>query len=130
MMKTLIVDDDFTSRLYLQEVLKAYGPVHIAANGKEAVQAVAAAVNSGEPYDLICLDIMMPEMDGQQALTEIRAKEEAKRIPKRARIIMTTALTDPETVTTAIQGKCDYFLAKPIPRAILLDKLRKLALIY
>jgi uncharacterized protein YktA (UPF0223 family) len=38
-MKTLIVEDDFTSRLLLQEFLKSYGPFHIAVNGKEAVEA-------------------------------------------------------------------------------------------
>ena len=67
-MKTLIVEDDFTSRLLLQEILKRYGAVHIAVNGREAVDAVRAAAESDESYDLICLDIMMPEMDGYQAL--------------------------------------------------------------
>ena len=43
-MKTLIVEDDFTSRLLLQELLKSYGPSLIAVNGKEAVDAVRAAL--------------------------------------------------------------------------------------
>jgi len=64
-MKTLIVEDDFTSRLLLQEFLNPYGPSHIAVNGAEAVEAVTAALDAGEPYNLICLDIMMPEMDGR-----------------------------------------------------------------
>ena len=76
-MKTLIVDDDFTNRLLLQEILKVHGPVHVAVNGKEAVEAVAAARdNKEDPYDLICLDIMMPEMDGQEDLKIIRADED------------------------------------------------------
>ncbi len=79
-MKTLIVEDDFTSRVLLQEVLKRDGTVHIAVNGKEAVDAVRAAMDAGEPYDLICLDIMMPEMDGYEALKEIRAIEESRGI--------------------------------------------------
>ena len=77
-MKTLIVEDDFTSRLLLQELLKGYGPAHVAVNGKEAVEAARMAMDAGEPYDLICLDIMMPEMDGHGALKEIRAQEEAR----------------------------------------------------
>ena len=66
-MKTLIVEDDFTSRLLLQEILKRFGEIHIAVNGKEAVAAVRSAMDAGVPYDLICLDMMMPEMDGREA---------------------------------------------------------------
>ena len=67
-MKTLIAEDDFTSSVILQELLRGYGPFHLASNGKDAVAAVAAALAAHEPYDLVCLDIMMPEMDGQEAL--------------------------------------------------------------
>ena len=76
-MRTLIVEDDFTSRLLLQTFLSRYGECHIAVNGKEAVAAFRAARESGQWYDLICMDIMMPEMDGQTAVKEIRALEEA-----------------------------------------------------
>ncbi len=71
-MKTLIVDDDFVSRLVLQNVLMAYGEAHIAVNGKEAVEVFTVALRLGSPYDVICLDIMMPEMDGQDVLRSIR----------------------------------------------------------
>lgn len=130
-MKTLIVEDDFTSRLLLQQFLKEYGPVHTAFNGKEALEAVKLANGSGEPYDLICLDIMMPEMDGQRALKEIRAAEEAKglAISRWVKIIMTTALADRENVIEAIRGKCDAFLVKPIKKTKLLEELRRLNLI-
>ena len=95
-MKILIVDDDFTCRNLLKEVLKSYGSIHMAVNGKEAVDAVSAAMASGEPYDLICLDVMMPEMDGQEALAAIRALEVAQGInsSKGAKIVMATALGD------------------------------------
>jgi len=130
-MKTLIVEDDFTSRLLLQGILKNHGPAHVAVNGKEAVEAVRAALESGEPYDLICLDIMMPEMDGQQALQQIRALEEAEGVllGNGARIIMTTALGDSKNVFAAYSGQCEAYLVKPIDKAKLLDELRKLKLI-
>jgi len=129
-MKTLIVEDDFTSRLLLQELLKSYGPCHIAVNGKEAVEATAAALED-EPYDLICLDIMMPEMDGQEALRRIREQEEARDIlsSNGAKIVMTTALDDIKNVSAAYQSLCDGYLTKPIQKAKLLEELRKLELI-
>ena len=130
-MKTLIVEDDFISRVLLQELLKNYGPAHIAINGKEAVAAVEAALEKNEPYDLICLDIMMPEMDGQSALKEIRAKEEAKGIisSNGSKIVMTTALKDTKNVSTAYYSLCDAYLVKPIEKAKLLEELHRLSLI-
>jgi two-component system, chemotaxis family, chemotaxis protein CheY len=130
-MKTLIVEDDFTSRLLLQQFLKSEGPAHIAVNGNEAVAAVKAALDADERYDLICLDIMMPVMDGQEALRKIRALEAAKGINSShgAKIVMTTALADMRNVTAAYSGLCDAYLTKPILKAKLLEKLRELALI-
>lgn len=130
-MKALIVEDDFTSRLMMQEFLKMYGTLHIAVNGKEAVEAVRVALESGEPYHLICLDIMMPEMDGQAALKHIRDLEEARGIMMSdgAKIIMTTALDDVKNAMSAFHNLCDAYLVKPIDRAKLLEALRKLGLI-
>jgi two-component system chemotaxis response regulator CheY len=130
-MKTLIVEDDFTSRLLLQEILKPYGPSHVAVNGREAVEAVRLALEANEPYDLICLDIMMPEMDGQAALKDIRAQEEARGIlsSKGAKIVMTTALGDIRNVSAAYNSLCDGYLTKPIQKAKLLEELRTLKLI-
>jgi len=125
-MNTLIVDDDFLSRLIIQKILATYGSCHMAVNGKEAVEAVRLALDSSDPYDLICLDIMMPEMNGQQALKEIRALERAKAARQKAKIIMTTALADAENVVKALQGECDYFLVKPIRRSALLEVLCKI----
>jgi two-component system, chemotaxis family, chemotaxis protein CheY len=130
-MKTLIVEDDFTSRLLLQELLKIYGPCHIAVNGKEAVEAARIALDSGEPYDLICMDIMMPEMDGQEALRRIRELEEDRGILSTygTKIFMITALGDIRNVSDAYGNMCDAYLTKPIQQAKLQKELRKLKLV-
>lgn len=130
-MKTLIVEDDFTSRLLLQELLKSYGPTHLAVNGREAVEAFRHALEANQPYSLICLDIMMPEMDGQTALREIRQLEEANNIfsTDGAKVIMTTSLEHPKDVIAAFSGLCDAYLTKPIDKAKLLEHLRTMRLI-
>ncbi len=130
-MKTLIVEDDFTSRLLLQELLKGYGEVHVAVNGKEAVAAVEKALTEGVPYSLICLDIMMPEMDGQQALTEIRKLEEQRGTisTEGMKIIMTTALDDVKSVSAAYEQLCDGYLVKPIDKTKLTAQLKELHLV-
>lgn len=130
-MKTLIVEDDFTSRLLLQELLKEYGPTHLAVNGREAVEAFRLALATNQPYNLICLDIMMPEMNGQTALREMRQLEEANNIfsSDGAKVIMTTALDHPKDVIAAFSGLCDAYLIKPIDKAKLIDTLRSLHLL-
>jgi len=130
-MKVLIVEDDFISRLVLQEILKQYGTVHIAVNGREAVEAVRMAMLTEEPYDLVCLDIMMPELDGQEALKEIRKMEKQAGISalNRVKIVMTTALGDQANVMSAIREQCDGYLIKPYNKAEFLDHLRKFGLV-
>jgi two-component system chemotaxis response regulator CheY len=130
-MKTLIVEDDFTSRILLQTYMLPYGPCHISVNGKEAVDAFKKALDSGEPYNLICLDIMMPEMDGQTALKHIRALEDAAGIlaSDGAKVIMTTALDDTKNVMGAFRDQCDAYLVKPIDKEKLLKSLQSLGLI-
>jgi two-component system, chemotaxis family, chemotaxis protein CheY len=130
-MKILIVEDDFTTRFLTQEMLRSYGQVHIAVNGVEAVEAVKMALDSKEPYNLICLDIMMPGMDGQQALKEIRALEEARGIlsSEGAKVLMTTALSDMENKFKSFSSLCDGYLTKPISREQLINELRNLGLI-
>jgi len=129
-MKTLIVEDDRTSRLLLIKLLTPYGAVHAAANGKEAVEAVRVSLETGEKYELICLDIMMPEMDGQTALKRIRDMEACYGcVPSTAaKILMTTALNDMTNVAGAYKSLCDAYLVKPIDKAKLLLELRKLGL--
>ena len=127
----LIAEDDMVSRIILQGFLRKYGSAHVAVNGKEAVKAVSMAFAEGEPYDLICLDIMMPEMDGRAALEKIRAIEEGKGISssRGAKILMTTALGDPKNVVQSFRNLCDGYLVKPIRMADLEGELVRLNLI-
>jgi two-component system, chemotaxis family, chemotaxis protein CheY len=131
-MRTLIVEDDFTNRLLLQTFLSRYGECHIAINGKEAVQAFQLSKENGEKYDLICMDIMMPEMDGQEALQKIRRIEEDGGILSTTgvKIIMVTALDDVKSVVSSFRELCDGYVFKPVDLGRLLGQLKSLALVH
>lgn len=73
-MRILIVEDDFGSRIAIQKMLTPYSECEVAVNGNEAVEAFTNSFEAGVPYDLICMDIMMPQMNGKEALKIIREK--------------------------------------------------------
>jgi two-component system chemotaxis response regulator CheY len=113
--KSLIVDDEFTSRELLSLILKPYGPVDTASDGLEGLKAYNLALGR-EPYDLIMLDIMLPKMDGQQVLKSIRRIEQERGVvgPEQVRIVMISALGDFSNVSQAFASACTSYLTKPI----------------
>ncbi|MDD5935699.1 MAG: response regulator [Clostridiales bacterium] len=130
-MKILIAEDDFASRKFMMRFLSKYGEVDVTVDGREAIDAFTMAIESNEPYDLVCLDIMMPTMDGYEALKSIREMEVEKQIPeeKRAKIIMTTALSEGRNVTKAFELGCVAYAGKPIDQQKFENVLKKLELI-
>ena len=116
MMKVLIAEDDFASRKFLLRFLQQYGECDVTVDGQEAIEAFEMAMEDEEPYDLICLDIMMPGVDGYEALKAIRKMEEERDVPEsdRVKIIMTTALNDGRNVTKAFSLGCVAYAGKPI----------------
>ncbi|NLD94496.1 MAG: response regulator [Fibrobacter sp.] len=130
-MKSLVVEDDLISRTVLKEMLKVFGTVNCVTNGFEAITDVENALTAGNYYDLICLDIMMPEMDGQTVLKKIRAIEEqyALVVDSSAKILMTSALNDFDHIRNSYANLCDGYLVKPIDKNRLVLELRKLELI-
>ena len=130
-MKILLAEDDFVTRKFMLNFLSKYGECDVAVDGLEAVEAFALAFEDGEPYDLVCLDIMMPVMDGYQALKEIRDVEKKMNIPeeKAVKVIMTTALNDERNVKMAFELGCSVYSGKPINQGRFEQALRKLNLI-
>ena len=130
-LRILLAEDDFSSRLLLQIFLSNYGECHIAVNGKEAVEIFRYALEHGQRYDLICMDIMMPEMDGREAVKRIRQLEEEHGIRSTvgAKIVMTTAVDEMREVARCFQELCDSYLTKPIELDKLLAEMRAYRLI-
>ncbi len=131
-MKALIVDDDFYSRNMIHEILRPTAQCDIAVNGEEAIEAFRRGLKDAEPYDLICLDLLMPELDGQQALREIRAIEKEYDIgpEAEAKVIVTTMLDDEkETHDAFFLGGATSYLVKPIDEEKLMSEIRRLGLL-
>jgi len=130
-MKYLIVEDDFAGRRLLKRYLSDYGECDIAVDGDEAVEAFRQAMEENEPYDLICLDIMMPNMDGRDALKAIRQIENEHGIRglDGAKVIMTTALGDSRNVIGSFREGCEAYIVKPVEKKKLLEEMENLGLI-
>ena len=130
-MKILIADDNYASRRLLKVFLKDYGESHFAVNGLEALEAFKLAQMNGDPFSLICLDIMMPEMDGVEALRQIRAFEVDHGISeeKRCKVLMTTALHDRKDIIESFNEGCEGYLIKPVEEAQITKVLAQLGLI-
>ena len=125
-LKVLIVEDDFTSRKLLQRFLSKFGECDVAVDGEEALTVFREALEADEPYQLLCLDIVMPKLDGQVVLKEIRKIEEAKGIQlgdkHSVRVIMTTCMEDPKNFMESVRQGCEGYLPKPLD----LDRLQKI----
>lgn len=126
-MKTLIVEDDFISRRIMKELLAPLGECDIAVDGAEAVQAFRLAHEERRPYDLVCMDLMMPNMDGHEALVRIREMERDMGMigAGETKVIITTALDDPKNVVEAFyRGGATSYLVKPVTRQTLMQEIR------
>lgn len=130
-MRILIAEDDPASARYMQGLLSKIGECTVTSDGKQALEAFSAAYDENKPYDLVCLDIMMPRMDGQEALERLRALENERGIKPslEVKVIMTTALGDVRSVMGAYKTGATAYVTKPIDPQKLLETIRSLGLV-
>ena len=130
-MKILIVEDDFITSQVLQEITSAFGRTDAAEDGFKAFEFFTNALSSNDPYDVIFLDIMMPEMDGQEVLERIRELESMNEIKglEGVKIIMTTALDDYNNIKNAFKNQCEWYIVKPFDKDKIITALRNVGLL-
>ncbi len=130
-MKILIAEDDFVSRKFIFKFMSQFGDCDVTVDGMEAIEVFLMSLEEGQYYDLVCLDIMMPEVDGLKALKTMRKLEEERNIPdsKRAKVIMTTALNSTDEVFDSFGSGSEAYAVKPIDTDKLTEVMRKLGLL-
>lgn len=118
-LKVLVAEDNRTNQMIAQSMLRRLGcRVDVAGNGQEAIEAVAA-----RPYDIVLMDVQMPEVDGLEATRRIRAREDAvSAIP----IIALTANAMAGDRTICLEAGMDDFVSKPINKQTLIQAINRM----
>ncbi len=124
MWNVLVVDDNFANRELLIEILNGHARCDTAVNGRDAMAQYQLALADGAAYDIILLDIAMPEVDGLEFLKFVRDTEAIAGVPdgEGIPIIMVTAFEKP--FMQAFNNGCDDYILKPVDATTLLQKIR------
>ena len=112
----LVVDDNRVNRLTLARSLEQQGhTIALAENGRQALEMVRS-----EPFDVVLLDIIMPEMDGHQVLERMKADPALRDIP----VIVISALDEVESAVRSIEMGAEDYLPKPFDPVLLRARVR------
>ncbi len=130
-MKTLILEDDAVTTKIIAKYLINYGMVITAASAREAFSIYNDSAFSSTPFDLICLDLQLPEYNGVEFLKEIRKaeKESGIPLPLGVKVVILTSDDNPQACIEAQTKGCDAFLTKPLDKEKFLSELQRLELI-
>jgi HD-like signal output (HDOD) protein/FixJ family two-component response regulator len=129
-MKILIVDDEAVSRAKLKLIMETFGGCETVGSGKDALTAFIESCREKDPFDLIMLDIGLPDKAGTRVLSEIRAieKELLGSYGKKVKILMVTSMKDKNSIITSIQSGCNDYIVKPFDLNIVTKKLEKIGI--
>lgn len=129
-MKMLVVDDEIVSRKKMMQIISNFGQCEGVTNGKAAVSAVMKALEDWKLYNLITLDVSMPDISGTKVLDAIRKLEEDRGLDEdeKVKILMVTSHSDIETVKACV-GKCNGYIVKPFNKEIMVEKLKKIGVL-
>jgi two-component system, chemotaxis family, chemotaxis protein CheY len=130
-MRILIVDDDYTSRVRLKALLAKYGDCDVAPNGEMAFRLFVASHEESFPYELITMDVNLPDAQGQQVVRQIREWEGEQAIYKsgtETKILMISFSGDSGDVVSSFSTGCEGYLVKPVSAEKLKESLSELGI--
>lgn len=123
-MRILLIDDEPVALTKLELMLTNVGLCDTAATGVAATEHFVKAINENQPYDLITIDIELPDITGLELLNRFCLLEQENGIAP-AKKIMVTAHSKVDYVVKA-RSKCDAFVVKPLRKLTLLEKINDL----
>jgi two-component system chemotaxis response regulator CheY len=132
MLRILLVDDSKSAQLKILSIVSKYGTCDQAYDGVEALDLVQRSLQANSPYDLIIMDVVMPRMDGFEAVKKIMLLQDAINIPEKdkTKIIMLTSKADPANMMKAhFEIGVKTYLTKPFAEKTLLEAMTNLELI-
>ena len=125
-MRILVIDDEFAALKKLEVLLSEHGDCDAATNAAQAKELFAQAIKEGNPYDLITIDIGLPDTSGLELLKFFSLLE--SKSPKLAsKKIMVTGSAEADDVLDASKY-CNGYITKPIKREVLSQKLNQLGI--
>jgi len=130
-LKILIVEDDFTTRHLESAVLGKFGTCDVAVDGREALEAFREALQKGLPYDLVILDLLLPEISGLDVLSGIRSLEDDHGIAglDRSRIAVVTTVAEHKSIRKSFADQADAYILKPVTRKKIQKELARLRIL-
>ncbi len=120
-MNILIAEDDPVSSKVISSHLCGYGKCEICGDGADAFEQFQRAWEQNRPFDLVCLDVVMPGLSGIEVLELIREFEKVNEIPSthKAKIIIATGTGDSVSFMKAHNAGSTWFLVKPVDKKAL-----------
>ncbi len=131
-LRILIADDSRPLRTIAMHILSKHGTCQEAVDGRDAVAKFHEALERQEPYTLVVLDILMPRLNGIDALRAIRDMEQRAGYDEdtRVKVLMLTSLDDPKFMLEAqLDAQADFYLTKPLDAAAMREALVGLGLV-
>lgn len=129
-LRIMIVDDDPDVLKLFTNAMSGIGECTPVQDGRQAVKLFQSAGGPGEVFDIVCLDVDMPGMNGQEVLSQIRAIEKRSGTPDRdqCKVLMISALDAPEEKFKAIALGCNSYVTKPVNKHQLLEAIESLGI--
>lgn len=132
--KSIVVDDDKICASTYKIEMSKYGHCDAVNSGSSAINAYKESIENNEPYKLMLLDVIMPEMDGGQVLNKIRELEKEKNIPEidKLRVIVVSAHDDwynRNIIMKKLNPSFESFLIKSPDFDELIDKILDLGFV-
>ena len=124
-MRILLIEDEPVTAKLMQNILQDFGNCDYASDGESGLELFKRAHNLSLPYDLICLDIILPDISGKILLSKIRGYEKTLNIEKigKSKIIMTSSIGRTSVIKKMHDLGCEAYIIKPINVKIFKNKI-------